>query len=167
MLERCRVDGPQKSVAWALAGVILWLGANFSPFMVFTMAGNTQVSRLSEGVSQLAQAGRWGLATLVLACAIVVPLLRLLALLWLQVPLLFGRKTWLLRPSWRVFRHLSGWGMLDVFLLGAIVALVKFGDYGDIELGRGFLAFVGLVFASAAAHGAFDPEQVWSSEATS
>ena len=167
VLARCKSTGPEHSVAWALAGVMLWIGANAWPFMLFTMAGSTQESLLTEGSVQLARAGRWGLAVLVLICAIVVPLLRLLALLWLQVPLLFGRQVWFRSLVWRASRRMTSWGMLDVFLLGAFVALVKFGDYGEIELGRGFAAFVGLVVASAAAHACFDSKQVWASEALS
>jgi len=167
VLARCKATGPEHSVAWALAGLLLWIGANASPFMLFTMAGSTQASLLSEGSVQLAEAGRWGLAILVLICAIVVPLLRLLALLWLQVPLLLGKRVWFKSLVWRAARRMEAWGMLDVFLLGAFVALVKFGDYGEIALGRGFAAFVGLVVASAAAHACFDSERVWAAEAVS
>jgi paraquat-inducible protein A len=163
LIGRCGIMGLQHSVAWASAGVVFWLVANLEPFMAFSVAGSTQVSRLAEGVTQLAAAGRWGLALLVAACSIVVPLLRLLALLWLQVPLLLGKRVPMLSLSWPAFRRLQGWGMLDVYLLGAIVALVKFGDYGDLELGRGFFAFVALVLSSAAAHACSEPERVWES----
>ncbi|MFT7461807.1 MAG: paraquat-inducible protein A [Pseudohongiellaceae bacterium] len=167
VVARRKVTGAQHSVAWAGTGAIFWIIANVMPFMSFKLTGNTEVCLLSGGVVRLAEAGRWGLAGLVLICAIVVPAFKLLALLWMQVPLLFDRRAWFLNAWWRGSTHSAVWGMLDVFLLGCFVALTKFGDYGEISLGAGFFAFIALVISSAAAHACFDPGQLWQEKAAS
>ena len=145
----------------ACAALLLWVGVLRDPFMTFDFSGQVTVSRITTGVAELWEAGRFGVALAVLACAVVLPVLRVLSLLWLQLPLLFGRCPVQRRRALRLHHWMASWGMLDVFLLATIVAFVKFADYGGLAVGRGFYAFVALILVSSAAHACFDAERIW------
>lgn len=51
--------------------------------------------------------------------------------------------------------------MLDVFLLGVLVGLVKLVALADVLLGLGFYALLAFIFAYAAASATLDPHVFW------
>jgi paraquat-inducible protein A len=53
------------------------------------------------------------------------------------------------------------WAMMEVFLLGVIVAYVKLADLATIELGVALFAFIGVIILMIAADLALDPRKVW------
>lgn len=151
----------EQSVALACGALLLWVGVLRDPFMTFDFSGQVTVSRLTSGVGELWAAGRFGVALAVATCAVVLPILRMVTLLWLQVPLLMGVCPPQRRRVQRLHKWMASWGMLDVFLLATLVAFVKFADYGGLSVGTGFYAFVALIFVSSAAHACFDADRVW------
>ena len=64
----------------------------------------------------------------------------------------------------RVFRYLNvlaPWGMVEVFMLGVLVSIVKLAKMATIVPGPAVWALVGLMFVLAAASAALDPHEVW------
>ncbi len=57
--------------------------------------------------------------------------------------------------------RLLPWGMMDVFLLAILVALVKLVSLADVVLGVGFIAFVALVLCYAAALSSIELHMLW------
>jgi paraquat-inducible protein A len=51
--------------------------------------------------------------------------------------------------------------MLEVFMLGVLVAVVKLGDLATLIVGTAFWSFAGLVLVMAAATALLDPFVVW------
>ena len=51
--------------------------------------------------------------------------------------------------------------MLDVYMLGILVALVKMSDLGKMEVLPGLYCFVAMMIVASAAQVTFDPEVVW------
>jgi paraquat-inducible protein A len=51
--------------------------------------------------------------------------------------------------------------MLDVFMLGVLVAFVKLGDMATMHTGVAMYAFGGLIVMSAAASATFEPAYLW------
>jgi paraquat-inducible protein A len=63
-----------------------------------------------------------------------------------------------------VFRStevLHRWAMMEVYLLGVIVAYVKLTDLARLELGIAVYSFVALIVVMVAAEAALDPRKVW------
>ena len=82
-------------------------------------------------------------------------------MLAILVPLQLG-----LRPPWIVagFRwveRLQPWAMMEVYLLGVIVAFVKLQDLATVHLGIALYAFVGTIILLAAADARFEPHAIW------
>ena len=61
----------------------------------------------------------------------------------------------------RLLRHVAPWGMLEIFMLGILVALVKLGKMATIVPGISVFAFGLLVLVMAAAISALDPPMLW------
>jgi paraquat-inducible protein A len=160
-LYRERRESIEHALMLAVAALILFAIANTFPFLTFELEGNADTSTLLTGVRQLYRDGMWPLALLVLLTATVVPLLWLLGTLYVLLPLWLGR---LPRGVARVFRAtelLRPWAMMEVYLLGVLVAYVKLSDLARLELGVALFAFVGLIVAMIAAEAALEPHEVW------
>ena len=54
------------------------------------------------------------------------------------------------------------WSMVEVMMLGLLVALVKIASLASVELRAGFFAIGALVVLLAAMSVAFDPREIWS-----
>jgi paraquat-inducible protein A len=161
-LHRRRSASLEPALALTIAGVVLFLVANVFPFLSFEMQGQVTQTTLATGVIDLYDAGRWSLAAVVGFTSILAPGLQLALLLAVLVPLKLGRlPAWLAR-LFRYARTLAPWGMMDVFMLGILVAVVKLSDMATLVPGTALFAFVVLIFVLAAAQAALDPDEVWS-----
>jgi paraquat-inducible protein A len=60
------------------------------------------------------------------------------------------------------FTELMGrWSMVDIFVVGILVALVQLGNYMSVTPGPGALAFAGVVVLTMFAAMSFDPRLLW------
>lgn len=144
-----------------LAALILFIIANAFPFITFEMEGLEETSILISGVIEFYRQGFWSLAGLVLLVAILIPLFKIAASLYVLAPLQFGNRSAFAARVFRMVERLRPWAMMEVYLLGVIVAYVKLRDMANLELGPGVFAFVALIIALAWADSALEPRAVW------
>ena len=160
-LYRQRRNSIEHTLLLTLAALILFVIANTFPFLTFELEGNADTSTLLSGVRSLYEGGMWPLAVLVLLTATVVPLVWLLSVAYVFVPLQFGRLPGGAARVFRVTELLRPWAMMEVYLLGVIVAYVKLSDLARLELGIALFAFVGLIIVMIAAEAALEPHEIW------
>jgi paraquat-inducible protein A len=53
------------------------------------------------------------------------------------------------------------WNMVEVFLLGVLVSLLKLAKVADVQFGIGFWAFAGVMLCMAGAVAGIDREELW------
>ena len=153
--------GIDHAIALSIAGLLLFAIANTYPFMTFKLEGREQVSNLITGVREFLDQGLWPLAVLVFAVTIAIPLAKILATLAVLIPIRLG---WHVRGLGRLFRLVEimhPWAMMEVFMLGVLVAYVKLTDLAILELGPALIAFSALIFVLAAAESSIEPREVW------
>lgn len=151
-----------RTLAFALTGLILFVVANSFPFLSFEMQGQRTETTLFSGVADLTEQGKGEVAAVVFFTAILAPALQLVLLLMVLGPLKFGRRLPPAYPTlFRWFKTMLPWGMMDVFLIGILVSVVKLADMATIVPGTSLFAFVLLIFVLAAAQAALDPDIVW------
>ena len=160
-LYRQRRDSIEHTLLLTLAALILFVIANTFPFLTFELEGRADTSTLLSGVKSLYQQGMWPLALLVLLTATVVPLVWLLSTAYVLLPLRFGRRPWRVAEVFKFTELLRPWAMMEVYLLGVIVAYVKLSDLARLELGIALYAFVGLIVVMIAAEAALEPHEIW------
>jgi paraquat-inducible protein A len=148
-------------VALALAGLWLYVPANLLPVMRVTLLGETHEAGLLTGALALWRGGFPGVASLTLLVGSLLPLLRLLGLLYVLVPLLADRIAPQSRIVFRLNEHFTEWGMLEVYLLAMLIAVVKLREMVEIETGPGLWCFAGTVLVLVSLVGATPAEAVW------
>ena len=151
------------ATALTAAGYILYLPANLFPVLTITRFGRTASYTILGGVRDLAAAGLWPLALLVLVASIIVPGLKLAGLIWFVVSVRL-RSQRLLRQKTQLYRFLDfigRWSNIDVFMISIVVALVQFGTLTTIEPGPGIASFAAVVVLTMFAVSAFDPRLMW------
>jgi len=161
VLLASRPDSIERSLALALAALVLWIVANTFPFLSMNIAGRVETSILGSGVWGLYQDGFWELALLVLLFAIVFPLLKIMTWLALLLPVSLGRGSPRLRYLLRFVEHLHPWAMTEVFLLGVLVSYTKLMDMATISAGPALAAFVGLIVVMVWTDVTLETSEVW------
>ena len=144
-----------------LAALFLWLVANAYPFMTFEFKGQSQSNYLLSGVLELWNSGAHPLAALICFTSILAPIVHILGTLYVLAPLRFGHRPPGLVPIFRWLDGIQPWGMLEVYLLGVMVAVFKLNALASIEPGIAMWAFGVLILVWTASRAALDPRQVW------
>jgi paraquat-inducible protein A len=160
-LYRERSGSLDRVLMLTIAALILFVLAHSFPFMTFKMEGREQISTLLTGDIQLYRDGMWPLALLVFATASLAPLLKLLGNLYVLLSLKLGWRGFGLARVFRYTEIVHPWAMMEVYLLGMIVAYVKLTDFARLELGIAVYSFAALILIMVAAESALDPRQVW------
>ncbi len=144
----------------ALTSVVLFLLANSLPIVELKAKGLTNQATLIGGISHLWASQGPLIAILVTAAVMLAPLLECVAFIYLLVPLRLGRIAPGFHQILRIIQLVQPWGMLEVFMLGVIVTLIKLSSFARIIPGPALFAFSALTFLLTALS-AFDPHHLW------
>ena len=108
----------------------------------------------------LSTEGMSPVALLVLATTILCPLLQLCILIYLLVPMSYQRRPAGFGVLVNALQALRPWGMVEVFLLGILVAIVKLSSLAQVIAGPALWAFVALTVLLTAVL-SFNPHAFW------
>jgi paraquat-inducible protein A len=153
------------SRSWALllAACILYVPANVLPVMETGSLFGAQSDTIMSGVIYLWLSGSWPLAALIFFASVMVPLAKILALIFLLVSVQL-RWRWAPRQRtqlYRVVEFVGRWSMIDIFVVAILAALVQFDALASIRAGSGAIAFGAVVVLTMFAAEAFDPRLIW------
>lgn len=153
----------RRSLALVSAALLLYVPANFLPLMQLNLLGQTREDTIWSGVLGLYDSGMQSIALLVFLCSMAVPLLKLLCQFAVLLSIRFdcGRSYGLL--LYRIYHHMRDWGMLEVYLMGVLVSIVKLGDIAELSLGLGLFCFVALLFIQVWLEVTMEAHQIWES----
>ena len=135
------------------------------PVLNTTTLGSTDSDTIMGGVVFLYTSGSWPLALIVLIASVMVPLGKLVALIYLLIMVRAARSE-NDREHTRLYRmvvFLWRWSMLDVFVDTFTVALVQLSPLMSVEPGPGVLFFAAVVVLTMIAAEFFDPRLIWDS----
>jgi paraquat-inducible protein A len=160
-LYRPKRDSINRTLALTLTGLILYIIANTHPFLGFKIGSQIRETTLTTGIYQLYQQGMGPIATLVMLTVVIVPAIHLLSMLYILAPLQSNRVPRHLARVFRMTIFLKPWGMLEVFLLGILVSVVKLAKMATIIPGVALFAFLALIFVQAAMSVTLDDHLIW------
>ena len=161
VLLRHKRNSLDRTLAFAIAGLILLIVANTLPFLALENEGLVQKTTLITGVKELYKQNMQGLALLVFLTSILVPFLHISGLLYVLIPLKLNRLPWKLSLVFRFLTIIQPWGMMEVFMLGILVSMVKLARMANIVPGIALYSFAVLIFVLAAATASLDAHMVW------
>ena len=154
--------GLDRSLAFTLGAVVLFLIANFLPLARLDMQGQEQETTLFGTILALYEQDMTAVAILVFITTIVAPAIELAAMLYLLLPLHFGWPQHDFSPTFRLLEAVRPWVLMDVFILGALVSLVKLGDIATVVPGIALWSIGGMIVLHAAIANSFDFRELWS-----
>ena len=161
VLYRRKRNSLNRVLALTIAGLPLFMVANTFPFLTFRLEARIQETTLITGIIELYNQGMWMVAGVVLLTSIVLPLLELTGMLYVLLPLKVNRRPWKMPLFFRAIRSFKPWGMMEVFMVGILVAFVKLSKMATIIPGTALYAFMILIFVLAASAASLDPHIVW------
>jgi paraquat-inducible protein A len=147
--------------ALTVAAAILFIVANSFPFLSFEMQGRMTQTTLGSGTEALWDQGRAAVAALVFLTTILAPMVQISLMLYVLGPMHFGLRAPGSAIAFRMVETFRPWSMMEVFLIGILVALVKLADMAEIVPGLALWAFALLIPILAGASAFLDPEIVW------
>ncbi len=150
-----------KSLALSLTALICFYPAVTEPIMSLSMGGKEQDQNILEGALVLLEEGYYIVAILTFMCSLLIPLFRLLLLFYVTLSLSMNHFSRPLFWIFRLYHSMEEWGMLDVYMLGIIVSMVKLSSMAEIQFGFGLWMYAILLLSSIMASNQLNPHEVW------
>ena len=161
VLFRAKTDSIDRTLAWTFAGLVLYAVAVSFPFLAMKNGPISNETGLLTGIEFLYRQGIIPLAALVLLTCVLIPLIQMLGLLYIFIPLKLNFRVKYAIPVFRLFKHIKPWSMMEIYMLGILVSIVKLGKMATIVPGLAVIAFGILIFVLNFALSAVDEHMVW------
>lgn len=151
----------EKPLALMMAVSILFLVANSFPIIGIETAGIEQSTTILGAVQCLWQEHMRLVAGLVLFTTLIAPGLEIMALTVLLTCLQFHLRPPGLRSLMRVAVRSRPWSMVEVFVMGVLVSVVKLSHLAQIYAGIALWSYGLLILLFAAAMSLVNPQALW------
>ena len=161
LLYRPPNDNLDRPLSFTLAAAMLFIIANFFPIVGLELKGQSSAATLVGTAQALWAHDMKLLGVLVFFTTVAVPAVQLAGMSYLLIPLRMGRVPSKLPLALRVLQTVRPWGMVEVFILGLLVALVKLGGIATVVPGVALWSFGGLLMMIAGAVASFDARAIW------
>ena len=152
-----------RTLALLIASIIFYIPANLLPMMhVITFAG-TQSDTIMSGVIYFVETGSYLIAFVIFVASIFVPILKILILIYLLLSVKRASRHHQIRRKklYMLTEIIGRWSMVDVYVVGTMIALVHFGALSEIEAGMGANFFLLVVISTMLSAMSFDPRLIW------
>ena len=159
-LDRHAGDQSARILPLTVASLILFAIANLFPIVEIELQGLSSETTLAGAVVALSSEGMSPVALLVLATTILFPLLQLCILAYLLVPMAYERRPAGFSVLVKLLQSLRPWGMVEVFLLGVLVAIIKLSSMAHVIAGPALWAFGALTVLLTVVV-SFNPRGFW------
>jgi len=154
-------SGLDRTLAFTICGVMLYCLANFFPLIGLELKGNQSTTTLYGAVHALYDQKLEPVAVLVFVTTILVPGLELLCMTYILLPLRIGVTAHGFTLVFRFVQAIHPWGMVEVFMLGILVSVVKLSNFANVLPGIALWSFAGLMLMIAAVAQSFNPRDLW------
>jgi paraquat-inducible protein A len=154
-------DSLERTLSLTLAAAIVFLIANVTPLMGLSAVGRQASTTILGGAQEMWLQGNEITAVLVAFCTVIAPAIHIVFML--TVLLAVRRPP---APPWvgMLLRWLDWqypWAMIEVMMLGILVALIKIAELATVIAGIGMYGVGALMALFAAMKVSFDPREVW------
>ena len=144
-LDRGTYATRNAALAIAVTAAQLWILMNAFPLVALTLGGQRRETTLGGAAVALATHGMPLLALLVAVTAVVAPGVEIGLALYVLGRLEYLRRSGFLGPAIRWLRTMRRWSMVDVFMLGCLVSIVKLANFAQLVVGPALWACAALL----------------------
>ena len=160
-LQRREHGSIDTAIALAVCALVLLMLSNAYPLVVMAVNGNSRDTTLIGAALGLYAQGFESLAALVFLTTVVAPLLQIVTLLYVLIPLRRGRRAFAQPHVLRVLTRVRSWNFMEVFMLGALVALVRLSNFAHITPGIALWSCGLLMLCLSALNSVTSTGQLW------
>jgi paraquat-inducible protein A len=128
-------------LALSVAALIVFVMGNVAEIVTLDLAGIRVEATLHEAIAATWRTGQRAVAVLAGATAFAFPLAVVLLRLWVLVPLTLGRRSAAFLPAMRALRWVTRWSMVEVFMLGTLIAIVRSAGTASVVPGVGIFSY--------------------------
>lgn len=161
VLLRKKRNSVERTLALTIASLFTFVPASFSPIITLKTLGEIRSNNVFTGVYELFMGGFPDIALFVLLFSVIIPLIKLLSLLYILTPISFNISAPGSAYLFRMYLSVNRWAMLEVYLIGILVALTKLGDIATVIIGPGMYAFIALIILTLFISLAMDSNEIW------
>lgn len=161
LIRQVGTDPIVKPLALTAAALLLFVPANFFPILELDILGQSSTATMVGAVEILFTGGLPLVGLMVLFCSIIAPLTTMGLLFFVLAAVGLKRRPAFLPRFYRLYLHLDSWSMLEVYMIGLLVSIVKLLDMARVQVGIGLFCFIGLLVTSLAAKAVLDRSAVW------
>lgn len=154
-------QGFERALSFALAGCVFFAISLAFPFLTLSNGGIENVMTLPEASIAIWREQDPVLAVIVFVAIIALPIALLGVIIALVMPLVLERPVPWLPQLGKLMIRLNDWAMVEVFVIGTIVSLVKIAKLATVILGLSFWAYIVFAICLTAALSGLDRLQVW------
>ena len=145
VLERCRGMRAKTMLALVLTALLVFAQATLWPIVTLGLNGQHVAATLWDMIHMMWVDHSQVVAVLAACTLFVFPLCKILILGWLLLYARSGRRAPGFRRLMVALHHLGPWTMSEVFVLGALVSIVKAHLYFDVTPDPGIYAYGALM----------------------
>ena len=155
----------QRTVAFAVAALILYIPANLLPVLRLDGVTGPEQNTIVGGVIQFWQSGDYPVALIIFCASVCIPILKLLSITALCIVSQTGKYPRAMTKLYRVTEIIGRWSMVDVFVVAVLVGVVQLGGVMSIHPGPGVVPFAAVVVLTIFSAESFDPRLIWDAAA--
>ena len=161
-LFKSQKNSVDRSLAFAITGLILYVISNMFPLLSLRALGITQDETLISTSISLFKAEMPLLSIVVLFTTVIFPATTLLGTIFVLMQVKMNKFNDYTAPLFRFLRSTDTWGMLEIFMLALLVAMVKLGDVAEVVFGTSLYSFGLLIISLTMLSHSLNPHDVWS-----
>ena len=160
-LQRQESAAIDTAIALAVCALVCLLLSNAYPLVAMQISGSSRDTTLIGAARGLSVQGYDSLAALVFLTVVAAPLLQIVTLLYVLIPLRRDRRAPGQEAVLRVLTQVRPWSFIEVFMLGALVALVRLSKFAHIVPGIALGSCALLMLCLSELTSITSPEQLW------
>jgi paraquat-inducible protein A len=154
-------DPLDRPLALTIAALLVLIIANAAPLMGLSAVGRHASTTIIGGAYSMWLDGQEITAAIVAFCAVIAPA----GFVLFTLSVLLGARRDPV-PAWvagmlRWAEHMRPWSMVEVMMLGILVALIKIAELAQVTPGIGMYAVGVLMLLFPAIIVSFDPDEIW------
>jgi paraquat-inducible protein A len=160
-LYRTNSASIDSAIALSATAAVLLLLSNLYPLVALQLNGATRETTLIGAALGLYREGYGLIGALVLLTTVLIPSFQIGSLLYVLLPLRQRRRAKRQNELFRTLTRLRPWAMPEVFILGALVALVKLSALAEVVPGISLFCYGAFMLSLTALTSITPTEQFW------
>ncbi len=161
VLSKHKKNSVTRSLSLGVSGLLLYFPAIFLPLMTFKKLGVSDSGNVFDTIIDFFANDYFLVALIVLFSAVIFPVLKLSLLVVVTLSIKVKKFPKILPKLFRIYSHLEDWAMVEVYLLGIMITIIKMNHSTNIDFNIGFFCFIGLVVLTIASSVTVYKDKFW------